>query len=232
MIGIYIIKNTSNNKFYIGSSISINIRWKSHISYLKRGAHHNKHLQAAWNKYTKEAFIFEVLELTTKDKLLNREQFYMDTMKPEYNKAPTAGSPRGFRVSEETKRKLSISHKGLNTWMKGRKLSLETRQKLSLANKGRKKSYSHPAWNKGLSFSLESRQKMSLAKKGKKRSKIYPRLVRAVIRNDNTIFDTVKNAALAIGAKPNTIVKHMTDTTNRKTVKGFSFTYYRIGTYV
>ncbi|MEG7697747.1 GIY-YIG nuclease family protein, partial [Listeria monocytogenes] len=50
--GIYFIKNTINNKMYIGSStMKIYKRVQHHYSELKRDNHKNKHLQNAWNKY-------------------------------------------------------------------------------------------------------------------------------------------------------------------------------------
>ena len=44
---------------------------------------------------------------------------------------------KGIKLSEETKRKLSESHKGLNTWTKGKSKSEETCRKLSESHKGK-----------------------------------------------------------------------------------------------
>lgn len=54
-------------------------------------------------------------------------------------------------LTEESKLKLSISHKGKNTWMKGKKLSIETREKIrkSLLGNVRAKGKKHsPKINK------------------------------------------------------------------------------------
>jgi predicted GIY-YIG superfamily endonuclease len=48
--GVYEIKNTLNNKRYIGSSVNIQKRWYAHKRMLNLNTHPNKHLQAAWNK--------------------------------------------------------------------------------------------------------------------------------------------------------------------------------------
>ena len=52
--GIYKITNKQNEKFYIGSSTNIEMRWCAHKSCLRRNVHSNQHLQNAWNKYGNE----------------------------------------------------------------------------------------------------------------------------------------------------------------------------------
>jgi len=49
--GIYKILNTVNNKFYIGSAVNLNSRFRTHKANLINNKHPNKHLQAAFNKY-------------------------------------------------------------------------------------------------------------------------------------------------------------------------------------
>ena len=60
--GIYCIMNTTNGKKYIGSSINIKERWKTHKRLLNKGIHDNNHLQNAWNKYGKDRFIFYIIQ--------------------------------------------------------------------------------------------------------------------------------------------------------------------------
>ena len=62
MMGVYKILNTVDNKFYIGSSINIQKRFKGHTSALNKGIHNNQYLQRAWNKYGESSFAFIVLE--------------------------------------------------------------------------------------------------------------------------------------------------------------------------
>ena len=81
--GIYKITNLKNKKIYIGSSKDIELRWKDHKKHLNGGYHVNKKLQNAWNFYGEKEFEFTVLEENIKiDKLLDREQFYLDKFKP------------------------------------------------------------------------------------------------------------------------------------------------------
>lgn len=42
MIGIYMIRNKTTNKVYIGQSTDISLRWKDHKSLLNKGTHHNE----------------------------------------------------------------------------------------------------------------------------------------------------------------------------------------------
>ena len=83
--GIYILTNNINGKRYIGSSNNIRKRLWKHRSLLRHNKHENQYLQNAWNKYGENSFTFVVLEKCEIDVLLQREQYYIDTLKPEYN---------------------------------------------------------------------------------------------------------------------------------------------------
>ena len=83
--GIYKILNTRNNNFYIGSSKELKKRWSQHRSSLKHNTHINIILQRSWNKYGKDSFFFEIIEECDENTLLEREQFYLDTLSPYYN---------------------------------------------------------------------------------------------------------------------------------------------------
>lgn len=109
--GVYMIKNTINDKFYIGSSIHIGVRWKEHIKKLESNSHHSPYLQNAWNKYGGGCFEFSIVEYCDKDKTIEREQYYLDTLNPHYNMSKKAHAPVGVIVSEETRRKMSNSSK-------------------------------------------------------------------------------------------------------------------------
>jgi group I intron endonuclease len=110
--GIYRIVNVKNLKCYVGSSCNIEQRWKRHKVSLRKGTHHAKHLQYAFNKYKESNFEFEVMITCDPEYLLFYEQQFLDQWKPEYNTYITAGSNKGMRWSEESKKKLSIARKG------------------------------------------------------------------------------------------------------------------------
>lgn len=97
-MGIYEIRNTKNNKMYIGSSKNIEVRWKQHKSLLRSGKHHSQHLQYAWDKYGQGSFEFSELEpVPIQGDLFKVEQLWMDKFKsynPKYgyNISTVAGS--------------------------------------------------------------------------------------------------------------------------------------------
>jgi group I intron endonuclease len=83
--GIYRIRCNRTGKFYVGSSKQIYVRWYEHRRSLRRGASGCVRLQRAWNKHGEECFQFSILEECSVDELEAREQFYVSTLKPDYN---------------------------------------------------------------------------------------------------------------------------------------------------
>ena len=59
---IYKIINLVNDKFYVGSTTNKKVRFREHRKQLRGNRHHCKHLQASWNKYGEEKFLFAVVE--------------------------------------------------------------------------------------------------------------------------------------------------------------------------
>jgi group I intron endonuclease len=166
--GIYQIKNLVTNKVYIGSATSIRQRIYWHIRNLNNNKHHSILLQRSWNKHGQHSFEFKVLEECFIDLLEQREQFYLDWFecyKPDkgYNIYNIVGSPRGRKLTEE--HKLKISKGG-----KGRKLSEETKKKISEYQKNRTKEHKQNM-SKALKvrvFSDEHRRKLSEANQRRK----------------------------------------------------------------
>lgn len=103
--GVYCIINLQTGQRYVGSTKDIAYRWYNHRSYLRGGKHENERLQADFNQYGESAFDFQVLEeVTDVRKLIEREQHYIDIVKPEYNMAPNAGSTKGMTYTQKSKR--------------------------------------------------------------------------------------------------------------------------------
>lgn len=104
--GVYKIINTITNDFYIGSSCKLNTRKKVHFNQLNKNIHNNKFLQNSYNKYNESDFIFEIIEYCEKEMLLEREQFYMDNLKPTYNNLLKAGNSLGYKHTKQSIEKL------------------------------------------------------------------------------------------------------------------------------
>jgi hypothetical protein len=148
--GIYKITNTANNKIYIGSSKNIIKRKNKHFLELSSNRHCNKKLQNSFNKYKRDKFTFEIIEECDIKILIEREQFYIDLLKPQFNIRLKAESNAGLKLSEEHKKIISEANKG-------KKLSKETIKKIIKTRK-----------ENGFKFTEESRKKMSESRKGNK----------------------------------------------------------------
>jgi hypothetical protein len=61
-MGVYRIRNTRNNKSYIGCGMDLPAKINRHKAELKFGSHRNRELQDEWNLLGKSSFEFEVLD--------------------------------------------------------------------------------------------------------------------------------------------------------------------------
>jgi hypothetical protein len=84
--GIYIWVNLNNNKSYVGSAIDLSNRLKRYysISFLEREIIKSK-IYRALLKHGYSNFSLDILEYCKIDVLREREQYYLDTLKPSYN---------------------------------------------------------------------------------------------------------------------------------------------------
>lgn len=127
MICIYEIRNIITNDLYIGSTVNFNDRKWRHFSDLKKGKHHSIILQRAFDKYGEETFIMKPLEKCERSSLIDLENKYLQSLEPKYNICRIANSNLGYKVTDETKKKLSEYAKKNNvkppkeTWMSKRK---------------------------------------------------------------------------------------------------------------
>ena len=122
MICIYTIVNILDDKQYVGQAKDKDERWREHRKRLRGYYHHSILLQRAWCKHGEDNFIFVVLEnldhiqdlslVEQKVILDSREQWWMDTLKSEYNIAKVAGSMLGYKHTEDARNNMSKSHIG------------------------------------------------------------------------------------------------------------------------
>lgn len=148
MAVIYRITNMTNGNFYIGSAESFPRREWQHKYDLKRNQHKNPRLQAAWNKYGEEMFVFEIIEEVPSDRTaFDVENTYLMKCvgQPDcYNINTDAFVPRlGIPHTEESKAKTSKNRKGKAAgdahYRYGKTVSDEVRQKIGDAQRGKPK---------------------------------------------------------------------------------------------
>jgi len=164
--GIYQICSKINGKIYIGSAVNLEKRKYEHFYGLECGEHHNFYLQRHVNKYGIKDLQFSIIEFCQKKKLIEREQYYLDTLQPDFNICKIAYSCLGVKHSEEAREKI-------RKWHIGRSPSKDTLKKLSESHKG----FVMPQKQKekmrqsllGHRCSEETKQKISKANIGKKR---------------------------------------------------------------
>lgn len=156
--GIYKITNPENQKSYIGSSHNVYYRWKKHLERLSKNKHSNIHLQRAFNKKISD-FTFEIIEHCTIDILVEREQYYIDLLNPEYNICREVCSTSfGIKRREEIKEKIRIHNTGKKQSqetidkrvekLKNLKRTDEQKKKYSESKKGDKNPIFKIGWDK------------------------------------------------------------------------------------
>lgn len=111
-MGVYGITLLLDGRVYSGSSVECEARLRHHRNDLRRGIHPNPYLQAAWNKYGENNFLFEVVE-KVQDKiwLRAREQAWINrTQKSSFNLSMCAWTPADDR-NPEVLAKITASNK-------------------------------------------------------------------------------------------------------------------------
>lgn len=175
----------------MGSSVNLSRRFSQYYSSNYLASPNRKMaIYRALLKYGHQYFQLEVLEYCDPSNVIDREQFYLDLLEPEYNILSQAGSSLGFKHSEETLGKF-----------RARRHSEETKQIISEARVGRK-------------ASEESKRKMSEAQReicnpgryikgnnkplgsGRPNQKIE---VFDLKENTTTTYDSISAAAIASG---------------------------------
>ena len=168
--GVYKIVCKRTNKVYVGGAyVSFHKRKLHHWKTLRRGNHHNLHLQRAWNKYGESGFMFLILEVVSRDEseIEVCEQKWIDTLDctntiKGYNICPIAQSRKGTKHSNDSKQNMSEVQKE-------RFKSPEARAKCG-NRAGTRWSVERRQRQAELNASPEYKAKMSLTQKGRKRS--------------------------------------------------------------
>ena len=168
---IYTVENLLNGKRYVGQTTNISKREESHLhGYSKCPA-----IKSAVNKYGRENFDFVIIERCFSQDQLNKREIYwieeLDSLAPNgYNLKK--GGECGGKLSDETKRKISINRKGKNCGtenpMYGVKLTDAHKEKIGKSNRGKTSGEKNPWFGKfgvdhpryGVSHTEEYKKKM------------------------------------------------------------------------
>ena len=85
MIGVYKITNMVNNKAYIGISVDILHRWRTHCNTYRLSREFDKSLYKAMRKYGITKFSFEIIELCEEEQLHDREVYWINKFNTYYD---------------------------------------------------------------------------------------------------------------------------------------------------
>ncbi len=89
--GVYQIKNHTNGKVLLGSSLNLDGLLNRNRFTLRNNSHPNKELQKDWNELGPDQFVFEILEVVPvkddpnfnlKDELTLLEQIWLEKLQP------------------------------------------------------------------------------------------------------------------------------------------------------
>lgn len=89
--GVFQIKNTTNGKLLLGSSLNLEGTLNQHRFVLSLGSHRNSALQRDWQALGADAFVFEILEqvkvkdepgFDLSDELTLLEQVWLEELQP------------------------------------------------------------------------------------------------------------------------------------------------------
>ena len=108
--GIYKITNTVTGDFYIGSSKDVKQRWVNHKCKSTWKNNPNNPMYIDMRKYGVDKFDFQILEVVEPEQLKEKEQQFIETLKPTYNRC----NANGWDIEryKETKKEYQKSEKG------------------------------------------------------------------------------------------------------------------------
>uniref|UniRef100_UPI0030E18AC6 hypothetical protein n=1 Tax=Dematophora necatrix TaxID=2751867 RepID=UPI0030E18AC6 len=146
-VGIYMWTHLESSKKYIGSSVNLSRRFSyyfsSNIVKYKKSKIHNALLTYGYSAFSLTIIEYIDLDNLPKDTkeikkfIIEREQYYIDNILPEYNILKIAGSLLGFKHSEATLMKFKLVKESKNNPMYGKVHLQETKLKISESKKGK-----------------------------------------------------------------------------------------------
>jgi len=113
--GVYKWINILTGEFYIGSSINLSKRLKQYYTYsfISSPDRGQSKIYSSILKYGYSNFSLEILEYCEIENTIDREQWYLDTLKPTLNILSVAGNSTGYKHTEDNIKKISASKKDI-----------------------------------------------------------------------------------------------------------------------
>jgi group I intron endonuclease len=211
--GIYRWNNIVTGKSYIGSSVNLAGRLRIYYSekaMLSILSTRKSIIYSAILKHGYISFSLDILEYCDKNLLIEREQYYLDNLKPDYNILKIANSRLGSKQSEATKIKISIS-KGKHSHFSGKMHTCESRKLISIGLK------SIIRTNTPKVPKLETKLKISLRSKG------VPVKIFDLKGNLISKFPSIRSTAEYLDISPKGLMRYLDE---NKTYNGFIIKSY------
>ena len=155
-------------------------------------------IYSALIKYGYSNFSLEILEYCEPSQVIEREQFYIDSLYPTYNILNIAGSKFGFKHTDETKELMRIAHLAEKNPLFGKNHSEKTKALMSAAQKSRDKD--------GFAKTIEHKSKIS-------KSLGHKIEITDVDTNTTAIFDTIGEVAKYLDSSHTTVSRYIKNQT-------------------
>lgn len=209
---LYSITHLGTKKIYVGVTFNYQHRIVTHLGYLRRKQHKNKHLQGVFNKYGEKSLAFDIIDTFEKrHECYRAEKFLTDCVLKMDGTICMNGVSGGLDITDKARavylhkinsdplemEALRIRSSRIN---KGRKWSEEYKLKMSLSLKGRV-------------FSEEHKDKIRKAHLGGKANGAK----KVVDISSGQIFECIKDAAKHLNIKYCTLQSYLRGKNPNKT---------------
>lgn len=207
--GVYCWTHIESGKSYVGSSVDLYRRFMQYynIKYITR-ASKSSLICRALLKYGYSSFKLEILEFCEPSVIIEREQYYIDNLSPEYNILKVAGSLFGYKHTIESIEKMSeiAKNRSEETITKLREAALgktykhteETIKKISESMLGRKHS-----------DDTKEKRKILQSNRTKQPVKGINIQIKDILTGEITIYDSLRNAGKDLNCSHNSMKNNL-----------------------
>jgi group I intron endonuclease len=190
--GIYLITCRPEGglpRYYVGQSIDVFTRKKSHFSALKSRRHSNKKLQNAFEKHGSDAFSFDLLEECQSDRL-NDAEFWWITEMISHQRCFNIGTDpvkwaRGATYSAEHRQRIALAISGERHYLYGKSHPQSVRDKISASGKGKNRS---AQTRERISAANAGEKNSMFGKTGEQHQRSKPVIGTSILTGDSLIF--------------------------------------------